>query len=193
VVPITTSIEGSKVYLEYHIFHYPGLTIILVGVPLCELLKGTDNGESLNMAVGQQILSTSFARVVNHVAKDELEEDVLQQVTATTLEEQLSLPCLDDVVDYFSSAEEEVEFQDREQEINPETPPVERKQLPPGLQYVFLNGNRETPIIISDKLSHDETQKLVTTMEKNQSVIGYSLKDLKGISSSLCTHRIPMD
>jgi hypothetical protein len=193
VVPITTLIEGSKVYLEYHIFHYPGLTIILVGVPLCELLKGTDNGESLNMAVGQQILSTSFARVVNHVAEDELEEDVLQQVTATTLEEQLSLPCLDDVVDYFSSAEEEVEFQDREREINPETPPVERKQLPPGLQYVFLNGNRETPIIISDKLSHDETQKLVTTLEKNQSVIGYSLKDLKGISSSLCTHRIPMD
>jgi hypothetical protein len=193
VVPITTLIEGSKVYLEYHIFHYPGLTIILVGVPLCELLKGTDNGESLNMAVGQQILSTSFARVVNHVAEDELEEDVLQQVTATTLEEQLSLPCLDDVADYFSSAEEEVEFQDREREINPETPPVERKQLPPGLQYVFLNGNRETPIIISDKLSHDETQKLVTTLEKNQSVIGYSLKDLKGISSSLCTHRIPMD
>jgi hypothetical protein len=114
-------------------------------------------------------------------------------VTATTLEEQLSLPCLDDVVDYFSSAEEEVEFQDREQEINPETPPVELKQLPPGLQYVFLNGNRETPIIISDKLSHDETQKLVTTLEKNQSVIGYSLKDLKGISPSLCTHRIPMD
>jgi hypothetical protein len=72
VVPITTLIEGSKVYLEYHIFHYPGLTIILVGVPLCELLKGTDNGESLNMAVGQQILSTSFARVVNHVAEDEL-------------------------------------------------------------------------------------------------------------------------
>jgi hypothetical protein len=68
VVPITTSIEGSKVWLEYHIFHYPGLTINLDGVPLHSLLKGTDNGESLNMAVGQQILSTSFARAVNHVA-----------------------------------------------------------------------------------------------------------------------------
>jgi hypothetical protein len=45
----------------------------------------------------------------------------------TTLEEQLSLPCLDDVTDYFSSIEERVEFQDLEQEINPETPPVELK------------------------------------------------------------------
>jgi hypothetical protein len=193
VVPITTSIEGSKVCLEYHIFHYPGPTIVLVGVPLCALLKGTDNGESLKMAVGQQILSTSFTRAIHHAAEDELEEDVLQQVMATTLEEQLSPPCLDDVADYFSLTEENVQFQDLEQEINPKTPPVELKQLPLGLQYVFLNGDRETPVIISDKLSHEETQKLVTTMENYRSVIGYSLNDLKGISSSLCTHRIPMD
>jgi hypothetical protein len=48
-------------------------------------------------------------------------------------------------------------------------------------------------VIIRDKLSHEETQKLVATLEKYQSIIGYSLKDLKGISLSLCTHHIPMD
>jgi hypothetical protein len=48
-------------------------------------------------------------------------------------------------------------------------------------------------VIISDKLSNDETQRLVATLEKYRSVIGYSLKDLKGISPSLCTHRIPME
>jgi hypothetical protein len=74
--------------------------------------------------MGQQILSTSFARVVNHAAEDELEEDVLQQVMATTLEEWLSPPCLDHVADCFSPTEEEVEFQDLEQEINPKTPHV---------------------------------------------------------------------
>jgi hypothetical protein len=42
------------------------------------------------------------------VAKDKLEGELLQQVMATTLEEELSLPCLDDVADYFSLAEEEV-------------------------------------------------------------------------------------
>jgi hypothetical protein len=157
VVPITSSIEGSKVCLEYHIFHYPGLTFILVGVPLCALLKAINNGESLKMPVGQQILSTSFACAIYHVAEDEVEEDVLQQVMATTLKEQLSPPCLDDVADYFSLAEEEAEFQDLEQEVKHETSLVELKQLPPGLQYVFLNGDRETPVIISDKLSNDET------------------------------------
>jgi hypothetical protein len=44
------------------------------------------------------------------VAEDELEGDLLQQVMATTLEEELSSPCLDNVADYFSLAEEEVEF-----------------------------------------------------------------------------------
>jgi hypothetical protein len=181
------------VCLEYHIFHYPSLTFILVGVPLHALLNGIDNGESLKMAVWQQILLTSFTCAVNHAVEDELEEDVLQQVMATTLEEHLSPPCLDDIDDYFSPAEEEVEFQDLEQEINPETRPVELKQLPPGLQYVFLNGDRETPVIINDKLSQEETQKLFATLEMYQSVIGYSLNDLKGISPSLYTHHIPMD
>jgi hypothetical protein len=109
VVPITTTIEGSKMCLVYHIFHHPGLTFILVGVPLHALLRGTDNGECLKMALRHQEFSTSFARAVNHAAENELEEDLLQQVMATTLEE-LSQPCLDDVANYFNLAEEEVEF-----------------------------------------------------------------------------------
>jgi hypothetical protein len=133
VVPITTIIEGSKMWLEYHIFHHPASTFILVGVPLHALLRGTDNGECLKMAVAHHEFSTSFAHVINHVAKDELEEDLLQQVMATTLEEELSSPCLDDVADYFSLAEEDIEFWDLEREVKPKTSPVELKQLPPGL------------------------------------------------------------
>jgi hypothetical protein len=110
VVPITTTIEGSRMCLEYHIFDHPGLTFILVGVPLHALLRGTNNGECLKMAMGHQQFSTSFARAVNHVTEDKLEEDLLQQVMAATPEEELSPPCLDDVADYFSLAEEEAEF-----------------------------------------------------------------------------------
>jgi hypothetical protein len=85
VIPITTTIEGTKMCLEYHIFHHPGPTFILLGVPLRALLRGTNNGECLKMTVGHQEFSTSFARAVNHAVEDELEEDLLQQVMATTL------------------------------------------------------------------------------------------------------------
>jgi hypothetical protein len=193
VVTITTTIGGSKMCLEYHIFHHPGSTFILVGVPLHALLRGTNNDECLKMAVGRQEFLTSFARAINHAAEDELEEDLLQQVMATTLKEELSLPCLDDVADYFSLAEEEAKFQDLEQEVKHETSPIELKQLPLGLQYVFLNGDCVTPVIISNKLSNDETQRLVATLEKYRPVIGYSLKDLKGISPRLYTHHIPIE
>jgi hypothetical protein len=133
VVPITTTIEGSKMCLEYRIFHHLGLTFILIGVPLCALLRGTNNGECLKMAVGHQEISASFPHAINHVAEDELEEDLLLHVMATTLKEELAPPCLDDVVDYFSLAEEEAVFQDLEQEVKHETSPVELKQLPLGL------------------------------------------------------------
>jgi hypothetical protein len=130
VVPITTTIEGRKMCLEYHIFHHPGLSFILVGVPLGALLRGTDNGECLKMAVGRQEFSTSFAHAVNHVVEDELEGDLLQQVMATTLEEELSPSCLDNVADFFGLAEKEAEFQDLEQEVKPKTSPIELKHLP---------------------------------------------------------------
>jgi hypothetical protein len=96
--------------LEYHIFYHPGPTFIVIGVPLHALLRGVDNGECLKMVVGHQEFSASFARAINHAAEDELEEDLLLQVMATTLEEELAPPCLDDITDYFSLAEEEAKF-----------------------------------------------------------------------------------
>jgi hypothetical protein len=75
----------------------------------------------------------------------------------------------------------------------PPRPPIELKPLPPSLKYVFLNNNLETTVIISDKLSKDETHRLVTVLERHRSAIGYSLHDLKGISVAIYTNCIPTD
>ena len=48
-------------------------------------------------------------------------------------------------------------------------------------------------MIISDKLSEEETHKLIAILEKHRSFLGYTLQDLKGISPALCTHRIPLN
>ena len=71
--------------------------------------------------------------------------------------------------------------------------PIELKPLPSSLRYAFLNDDPESPVIISDKLSDEETTKLITILEKHRSVFGYSLQDLKGVSPNLCTHRIPIE
>ena len=72
-------------------------------------------------------------------------------------------------------------------------PPIVLKPLPSGLKYAFLNNDRESPVIISDKLSKDKTLQLLTVLEKHRSAFDYSLEDLKGFSLVLCTHRIPID
>jgi hypothetical protein len=48
-------------------------------------------------------------------------------------------------------------------------------------------------VIISDKLTQEQTFCLMAVLEKHRSAFGYSLQDLKRISPALCTHRIPTD
>ena len=57
----------------------------------------------------------------------------------------------------------------------PSRSPIELKPLPSGLRYAFLNGDIESPVIISDKLSDVETAKLLAILEKHKPVFGYSL------------------
>jgi len=49
---------------------------------------------------------------------------------------------------------------------------------------VFLNNDKKYLMIISDKLSEDETYKLITVLEKHRAAFGYSLQHLKGLALS---------
>ena len=51
-------------------------------------------------------------------------------------------------------------------------PPIELKTLPPGLTYAFLNNSPQFPVIISDKLTQEQTLWLMTILEKHHSVFG---------------------
>ena len=67
------------------------------------------------------------------------------------------------------------------------------RQQPPGVIYAFLNNNPEFLVIISDKLSQEQTLRLITILEKHHSAFGYTLQELTRISPMICTHRIPTD
>ena len=98
-----------------------------------------------------------------------------------------------DAKDFIQDEEEPGDPFPLDETQEPPKPPIVLKPLPSGLKYAFLNNDRESPVIISNKLSKDETLWLLTILEKHRSAFGYSLEDLKGISSVLCTHRIPID
>ena len=52
----------------------------------------------------------------------------------------------------------------------PARPLVELKPLPAGLCYAFLNGDTKTPTIISNKLTNEETAKLIAILEKHRPI-----------------------
>jgi hypothetical protein len=51
--------------------------------------------------------------------------------------------------------------------IEPPKPPIELKHLPSDLKYAFLNDDPDSLVIISDKLSQEESLRLITILEKH--------------------------
>ena len=72
-------------------------------------------------------------------------------------------------------------------------PVFELKPLPDNLKYVYLDEKKIYHVIISANLSEQEEEKLLKTPKKHRAAIGYTLDDLKGISPTLCQHKIKLE
>nr|GFC93258.1 reverse transcriptase domain-containing protein [Tanacetum cinerariifolium] len=62
-----------------------------------------------------------------------------------------------------------------------EPPEVELKDLPPHLEYVFLEGDDKFPVIISKDLSVKEKAALLKVLKSHKRAIAWKLSDIKGI------------
>nr|GEV42469.1 hypothetical protein [Tanacetum cinerariifolium] len=72
-----------------------------------------------------------------------------------------------------------------------ENPPLlELKTLPSHLKYAFLGLKDTLPIIISSSLSTDQEEALLKVLSTHKVAVGWTIADLKGISPSICMHRI---
>ena len=67
------------------------------------------------------------------------------------------------------------------------------KELLSHLKYEFLEPKKRKPFIISAALAEAEEQKLLAILRKYKEVIPWSIEDLKGISPSICMHKILLE
>nr|GFC06070.1 reverse transcriptase domain-containing protein [Tanacetum cinerariifolium] len=74
-----------------------------------------------------------------------------------------------------------------------EPPEVELKDLPPHLEYTFLEGDDKLPVIIAKDLSVEEKTALITVLKSHKRAIAWKLSDIKGIDPEFCTHKILME
>nr|GEX29404.1 ribonuclease H-like domain-containing protein [Tanacetum cinerariifolium] len=70
---------------------------------------------------------------------------------------------------------------------------VELKDLPPHLEYAFLEGDDKLPVIIMKDLSVEEKTALITVLKSHKRAIVWKLSDIKGIDPEFCTHKILME
>ena len=184
--------DDFEVALDFHIFDVYDFNI-LIGHPVEKLFLEAPLLGTIDFKLGREIFSLPISRAKNSPAELLPQPEPVEEVMAIFPFEP-----------YMSSLEQDAELFIQEEDDSGETleiptderpsrPPIELKPLPSGLRYAFINGDIESPVIISDKLSDVETAKLLAVLEKHRPVFGYSLQDLKGISSTLCTHRIPID
>ncbi|GJX60076.1 reverse transcriptase domain-containing protein [Tanacetum coccineum] len=74
-----------------------------------------------------------------------------------------------------------------------EPPEVELKDLPPHLEYAFLEGDNKLPVIIAKDLSVGEKAALIKVLQSHKRAIAWKLSDIKGINPEFCTHKILME
>ncbi|GKC81712.1 reverse transcriptase domain-containing protein, partial [Tanacetum coccineum] len=74
-----------------------------------------------------------------------------------------------------------------------EPPKVELKDLPPHLEYAFLEGDDKLPVIIAKDLKDEEKTALIKVLKSHKRAIAWKLSDIKGIDLEFYTHKILME
>ncbi|GJY07002.1 reverse transcriptase domain-containing protein [Tanacetum coccineum] len=71
-----------------------------------------------------------------------------------------------------------------------EPPVVEHKDLPPHLEYAFLEGSDKLPIIIAKYLKDEEKAALIKVLKSHKRALAWQLSNIKGINPEFYTHKI---
>nr|GFD35365.1 reverse transcriptase domain-containing protein [Tanacetum cinerariifolium] len=74
-----------------------------------------------------------------------------------------------------------------------EPPEVKLKDLPPYLEYAFLEGDNKLPAIIAKELGDEEKSALIKVLKSDKRPIAWKLSDKQGINPEFCTHKILME
>ena len=79
------------------------------------------------------------------------------------------MPNLEDDAQFFIEEEDKnpIDPKPLDELLETPKPSIELKPLPSSLRYAFLNNDQDSPVIISDKLSQEESLRLITVLEKH--------------------------
>ncbi|GJZ77666.1 reverse transcriptase domain-containing protein [Tanacetum coccineum] len=74
-----------------------------------------------------------------------------------------------------------------------EPPELELKDLPPYLEYAFLEGTDKLPVIISKELKDKEKATLLKVLKSHKRAIAWKISHINDIDPHFCTYKILME
>ena len=92
-----------------------------------------------------------------------------------------------------NSTEKSNSYEEKVIEVNTISEGLILKELLEHFKYAFLQPEKAMPVIISTRLTEIEEQKLLEILKKYKEAIAWSIDDLKGISLSVCMHKILLE
>jgi hypothetical protein len=178
--------------LIFHVFDIENFDL-KIGFPIEKFLTEVPTQGRLDFRVGKEVLSVKITGSKHGVIETSPDSEWIEEVKAIIPGEFPESFLDENNGDFIEEEAEPAEPIDSSDCTAPPKPPIELKPLPDRLRYVLLHMDTESPVIISDKLTDEESRRLITILEKHRAVFGYSFQDLKGISPSLYTHHTPVD
>ncbi|CAM8956610.1 unnamed protein product [Rhodiola kirilowii] len=74
-----------------------------------------------------------------------------------------------------------------------QAPELQLKPLPEHLKYVYFGDGETLPVIIKKGLEPNQEERLAAVLKKHKAAIGWTLADIKGVSPTVCMHRILLE
>jgi len=158
--------ENVDVILDFHVFDVQDFDL-MIGHPIEKLLMDTPTQSKLDVRLGKETFSVQISRATNSMAEPSLGTEPIMEVTGILPFDSLESLLEKDAEKIIKEEDEPTEPIDISEFETPHRPPIELKPLPAGLRYAFLHGDSESPVIISDKLSEEESARLITVLEKH--------------------------
>lgn len=72
-------------------------------------------------------------------------------------------------------------------------PTIELKEFPKSLRYKYLDEELNRLVIVNANLNRGEADQLLEVLRRYPTTLGYTISNLKGISPSVCMHRIMLE
>nr|GEY27030.1 reverse transcriptase domain-containing protein [Tanacetum cinerariifolium] len=181
----------KDVSVKVRVFHFPADFVVIDFKPDSRVSLIL---ERCFLKTSQALIDVHKGELTLHIRNEAITYNLDQTSRYSANYNQMTANKIDVICEMYS--QEVLGFSDTTSSGNPTTYDdsiVELKDLPPHLEYAFLEGDNKLHVIIAKELEDEEKSALIMVLKSHKRAIAWRLSDIQGINPEFCTHKILME